>query len=295
MKSPIAFLAPATLVLGLWLGPAHAQQAQIKSQRVAEGIHMLTGQGGNIAVLSGADGTFMIDDQFAPLTDRILAAITELGGDSPRFLINTHFHGDHTGGNENLGSAGTVIFSHDNVRRRLTMETVIRAFNMVTPPQPPAALPVVTFSQDLTFHLNGHTVHAFHVPNAHTDGDAIVHFAQANVIHAGDTLFNGFFPFIDTDHGGTVRGMIAAADAILALSDDDTRIIPGHGPLADKRQVQRYRAMLATAQARLGRLKSEGKSVEQAVAAKPLDDLQSVWGNAMFDASRWIEIVYDGV
>jgi glyoxylase-like metal-dependent hydrolase (beta-lactamase superfamily II) len=152
------------------------------------------------------------------------------GGDTPRFLINTRYHADHTGGNENLGRAGTWIFSHDNVRERLTVETVLRAFNIVTPPLPKDALPVVSFSTDLTFHLNGDNLHAFHVPHAHTDGDSVVHFQKANVIHTGDIWFNGLYPFIDVDHGGTVKGVIAAADTILALADGDTRLIPGHGP-----------------------------------------------------------------
>ena len=142
---------------------------------------------------------------------------------------------------------GTLIFSHDQVRERLTVETMVKAFNMVTPPLPKDALPVVTFSSDITFHINGETILAFHVSRAHTDGDSVIHFQNANVIHAGDVFFNGFYPFIDVDHGGTVKGMIRAADAILALADGETKIIPGHGPLGDRKQLQEYRDMLNTA------------------------------------------------
>jgi glyoxylase-like metal-dependent hydrolase (beta-lactamase superfamily II) len=265
----------------------------IKTIPVADGIYMMTGKGGNMGLFIGEDGTFLIDDQFAPLTEKHLAAIKEAGGDVPRFLINTHYHGDHTGGNENLGTSGTLIFSHDNVRRNLTMETIVKAFNMTTPPQPKEALPVVTFSQDITFHLNDETVQAFHVPNAHTDGDSVIHFIDANVIHTGDTLFNGFYPFIDVDNGGTVKGMIAAVDRMLALADDKTKIIPGHGPLAGKADAKAFRDMLQTAYEKLSALKKQGKTAEEAVAAKPLADLEGKWGKGMFTGDKWVGIVYD--
>ncbi|MHB8765782.1 MAG: MBL fold metallo-hydrolase, partial [Deferrisomatales bacterium] len=253
------------------------------------------GEGGYIGLFVGPDGTFLIDDQFAPLTEKHLAAIRAVGGDTPKFLINTHYHADHTGGNENLGKAGTVIFSHDQVRERLTVETVIQAFNMVTPPLPKDALPVVTFSRDVTFHLNGDTVHAFHVPRAHTDGDSVVHFKKANVIHAGDILFNGFYPFIDVAHGGSVKGMIAAADAMLALADGETKLIPGHGPLGDRAQLQAYRDMLATAYERLNALRAKGAGADAAMAAKPLADLEERWGKGLFTGDQWVGLIYGGL
>jgi glyoxylase-like metal-dependent hydrolase (beta-lactamase superfamily II) len=285
------------LVVGLFgLSTATAaEEVEIKTQQVRDGLYMLVGKGGNIGLFIGEDGTFLIDDQFAPLTPKHLAAIRAAGGETPKFLVNTHYHADHTGGNENLGKAGTVIFSHDQVRERLTMETVIKAFNMVTPPQPKAALPVVTFSSDITFHLNGDTLHAFHVPRAHTDGDSVIHFKSANVIHTGDIFFNGFYPFIDVDHGGTVKGMIQAADAILALADADTKIIPGHGPLGDKAQLQAYRDMLTTAYKRLSGIKAKGMGVEEAVREKPLADLEELWGRGMFPGEKWVGLIYDGL
>jgi glyoxylase-like metal-dependent hydrolase (beta-lactamase superfamily II) len=280
---------------GLSISAAAEEEVVIKTLPVRDGIYMLVGQGGNIGLFIGEDGTFLIDDQFAPLTPKHLEAIKAAGGEVPKFLINTHYHADHTGGNENLGKAGTLIFSHDKVRERLTVETVIKAFNMVTPPLPKDALPVVTFSKDITFHINGETLRAFHVSNAHTDGDSVIHFQGANVIHAGDVFFNGFYPFIDVDHGGTVKGMIQAADEILALADGDTRIIPGHGPLGDKKQLQTFRDMLATAYDKLSSLKTRGMKVEEAVAAKPLAELEENWGGGIFPGDKWVGLVYNGL
>ena len=282
-------------LLALSTSAAAEEEIAIKTLPVKDSIYMIVGQGGNIGLFIGEDGTFLIDDQFAPLTPKHLEAIKEAGGEIPKFLINTHYHSDHTGGNENLGKAGTLIFSHDQVRERLTVETVIKAFNMVTPPLPKAALPVVTFSSDITFHINGDTLRAFHVSRAHTDGDSVIHFQSANVIHAGDVFFNGFYPFIDVAHGGTVKGTIQAADAILALADEDTKIIPGHGPLGDKKQLQAYRDMLGTAYDALSRLKAEGLTVEDAVARKPLADLEERWGGGLFPGDTWVGLIYSGL
>ena len=271
------------------------EEIKVKPIAVSDNIHMLVGKGGNIGVLTGSDGTFVIDDQFAPLTEKIISAIKSIGGDTPRFLVNTHFHGDHTGGNENLGKKGTLIAAHDNVRIRLTNGSFISAFGMKSPPADEAALPVLTYSQDMHFHINNETVHVIHIANAHTDGDSIVHFKNANVIHAGDTFFNGFYPFIDAAHGGSLKGMINAAEQIIALSDDNTKIIPGHGPLTNKDQLQVYRDMLNTAYTRLLDLKNQGFSVDEVVNQKPLKDLESKWGNGIFTGDRWIQIVYPGV
>ncbi len=221
---------------------------------VAGQVYMIKGDGGNIGLCIGEDGTFLIDDQYAPLTEKILAAIKAVGGSHPKFLINTHYHGDHTGGNEKLGKGGTLIFSHDNVRERLSMGSFIEAFNMKRPGLAAEGLPVVTFSEDITFHLNGDTIRASHVPHAHTDGDSFIFFKEANVIHAGDFFFNGFYPFIDVDHGGSLKGMIKAVDHVLALAHGKTKIIAGHGPLADKAELGGYRQMLATAYECLSKL-----------------------------------------
>jgi glyoxylase-like metal-dependent hydrolase (beta-lactamase superfamily II) len=292
-----SFAAVCVLITGfLCFTPIlHSSEVTIRTIPVAEQIYMITGEGGNIGLFIGTDGTFLIDDQFAPLTDQIVAAIKAAGGEFPRFLINTHYHGDHTGGNENLGQGGTLIFSHHNVRKRLSTGTFIEAFDMKREPLSKDGLPVVTFSEDITFHLNGHTIRAIHLPRAHTDGDSFIYFKEANVIHAGDIFFNGLYPFIDVEHGGSVKGMIKGVDAILSLADDKTKIIPGHGPLGDKAQLTGYRQMLETVYERLSKLKKEGKTVQAAVAAKPLADLEETWGGGMFTGDRWIEIIYPGI
>ena len=286
-------------VLTLWLVSytitVHAQADKISPVPVTDQIYMIAGKGGNVGIFTGDDGTFLIDDNFAPLTEKIIEAIKSIGGDYPKFLINTHYHGDHTGGNENFGKGGTLIFSHDNVRERLKNGSFIEAFNMKSGATAPEGLPVVTFSKTINFHLNGDTVQAIHVAHAHTDGDSFIYFKEANVIHAGDIFFNGFYPFIDVTHGGSLKGTVQAVDEILALIDNDTKIIPGHGPLGDKAQLESYRAMLWTAYERLRKLKAEGKTAQEAAAAKPLEDLEPIWGDGIFKGDRWIELIYTGV
>jgi cyclase len=280
----------------LTVAPAvQSDEVKIVAAPITEQIYMVTGKGGNIGLFIGEDGTFLIDDQFAPLTGKIVEAIKSVGGDFPRFLINTHYHGDHTGGNENLGQGGTLIFSHDNVRERLNSGSFIAAFDKKREAVSREGLPVVTFSEDISFHLNGDNVQAIHVPHAHTDGDSFIYFKKANVIHAGDLFFNGFYPFIDVTHGGSLKGTIKAVDRLLTLADDNTKIIAGHGPLGDKAQLAEYRQMLGIAYERLRKLKSEGKSAQEAAAVKPLADLDPMWGDGLFTSDRWIEIIYSGV
>ncbi len=284
---------------GLNLPQAEAKKsaagATVSIIPVAEHIFMLQGKGGNIGLFIGEDGTFMIDDQFAPLTEEIMEAVRSVGGGQPRFLINTHYHPDHTGGNENLGEGNTLIFAHHNVRERLSTGYYLKEFEMKQAGLSQKGLPVITFSHDISFHLNGDTVQAVHVDHAHTDGDSFIHFLQADVIHAGDVFFNGFYPFIDVDHGGSLKGMIAAVTKILSIADDNTKIIPGHGPLADRRQLENYRRMLVTVYERLRKLKAAGVTAEEAAEEKPLADLEDEWGDGRFDSESWIEIIYPGV
>jgi cyclase len=274
-----------------------AQQSPIKieASQLADNIYMITGQGGNIGLLTGAEGSFLVDDQFAPLTEKIIEVVKSVGGDLPRFLINTHYHGDHTGGNENLGKAGTLIMAHHAVRERLVNGSYIGAFDMKSGPADKAALPTVTYSENMHVHINGETIRIIHVPSAHTDGDSFVVFEDANIVHAGDIFFNGFFPFIDEANGGSVRGVIAGADMMLALTDADSQIIPGHGPLASREDLQAYRDMLATAYERLLKLKNQGVSVEDAITKAPLKDLEADWSGGIFTADKWIGIVYSAV
>jgi len=238
---------------------------QVRTIPITTNVYMLQGAGGNIGVSVGSDAVFVIDDQFAPLTKKILAAIAELTPNPVRFVVNTHWHSDHTGGNENLGQAGAIIYAHENVRRRMTAGQFIDALNSRVEPAPPGALPVVTFKDAVTFHINGDSVTTVHVAPAHTDGDVIIHFTKANVIHMGDTFHNAGLPFVDLSSGGSIHGIIAAADKVLAMSNAQTRIIPGHGPLADRARLKMYRDMVVALRDRVRTLISTGKTADQVV------------------------------
>lgn len=242
---------------------------EITAEPVAEGIYMLAGQGGNIGLSVGDDATFIVDDQYAPLTEKIVARIASITDRPVDYVLNTHWHFDHTGGNENFGKRGALIMAHDNVRKRMADGQYMQAFQMQIDPAPAVALPVLTFNDRLTLHANGQTIKGIHVKNAHTDGDTLVYFTEANVLHMGDTYFNGLFPFIDLESGGSIDGLIGAVQQSLAIGDEATKIIPGHGPLASKDDLQAYHDMLKTLRDRVADAVAEGKSLEQVVAAKP--------------------------
>lgn len=273
----------------------HWENVNYETTRVGENLYALIAEGGNLGVSIGEDGTFLIDDQFAPLTRKLLWQIGELGGGTPRFLVNTHWHFDHTGGNENLGAEGTLIIAHDNVRKLLSRDNHISAFNRDVPALSSEGLPVITFSHDTTFHLNQETIHVFHVANAHTDGDAVVHFQQSNVIHAGDIWFNGFYPFIDVEHGGSLAGVIAATEQIIALSDAQTKIIPGHGPVGNRAELMAYRDMLAGVFNTLSALQAEGKSLQEVIAMHPIKSYEAEWGDGFLTTEQWLGIIYSGL
>lgn len=278
---------------------ASAQQdfsaVQIETIPVAQGVHMLVGRGGNIAVASGEDGVIVIDDQFAPLHDKIVKAIAALRPEPIRFVLNTHWHGDHVGGNEALSGLGAVIVAHDNVRERMSTEQFNTLFDRRTPPAPPAALPIVTFGKDVTLHFNGEEIHVFHVPNAHTDGDSMVHFRKADVLHTGDVFFASGYPFIDRSSGGSINGLIAAVDRALDVAGPRTRIIPGHGPLSDEPGLVSYRAMLADVRDRVKAAMAAGKSLDAFVAEAPLADLDARWGGGFIDAPKLLQTVYQSL
>ena len=281
--------------------PAAAQQdfstVQIRTERVADGVYMLVGSGGNIGVSVGDDGVFLIDDQYAPLTDRILAAIRALTSEPVRFVFNTHWHGDHTGGNENLGGTGALIVAHDNVRVRMSADQVLSFAGQATevPASPDIALPVVTFAEDVTFHLNGDELHAFHVEKAHTDGDAIVHFRGANVVHMGDTYVRYGFPFIDTASGGSIDGMIAAVEATLGRIDGSTRVIPGHGELATRADLVAYGEALRAMRRAVAELALEGHPLDHILEFRPFQAQAEAWGQDRATEDRFVETVYQGV
>jgi cyclase len=268
---------------------------QIQTQRLADNLFMLLGEGGNIALSTGADGSVLVDTQYAPLNAKILAAVRAAGGSDVKYVINTHWHGDHAGGNEPLGAAGAVIIAHDNVRARMSTEQFMRAFNQRIPPSPAAALPVVTFPTRTTFHLNGDVVQIVHVENAHTDGDSIVHFTNANVIHTGDTYMKDVYPFIDVSSMGSIDGFIAAADAVLSRADANTRIIPGHGAVATKADLQRFHDMLVSVRGRIQALIDRGMTEDEVVAAKPTAEFDNPWGQGFMNPENFTRFAYQSL
>lgn len=254
--------------------PVSAQQdlsgVEIKVERLVPGVAMLSGAGGNIGLSYGEDGNILVDDQFAPLTDKIAAAVASLDPKPVRFVINTHWHSDHTGGNENFGKRGAVILAHDNVRARMSVDGFLAALNRKVPASPKVALPVVTFADGVTLHLNGDTLHVVHVATAHTDGDAIVHWQKANVLHMGDNFFHRIsFPFVDLSSGGSVDGVIAAVNHGLKMANDTTRIIPGHGPVATRSDLVNYRDMLVDIRDKVAAGLQAKRTLAQIQASQP--------------------------
>ena len=296
----------AGIAIALLAGAAVAQQAQppaapppvdfskveIKTTDIGDNVYMLEGQGGNITVALAKDGIIMVDGQFAPLHDKIKAAISTISNLPVKYLINTHYHGDHTGGNEGFAKDGAVIVSDINVKIRLAEGTTNGLTGAKTPPAAPGALPTDTYEVFSKVRLPGRVADLKHVANAHTDGDTYVWFKTANVLSTGDTFTNGRYPNIDFANGGNIKGMIAATDAYLKLTNAKSRIVPGHGPVADKAALAEYRAMLVTARDRMALLVKEGKSEDDVVAAKPFADLDKKWAPTELASKNFIRVVY---
>lgn len=280
----------------LLAAPAFAQQdfstVKIETIPVADGLYMLMGSGGNMALSTGPDGSVLVDTEYAPLNEKIRAAITAAGGTDVKFVINTHWHGDHTGGNEPFGKAGAVIIAHNNVRARMSTEQFMKELNQKVPASPPAALPTITFPNRATFHWNGNTVNIVHVDNAHTDGDSVVHFTNLNVFHTGDTFVNGQYPFIDLSSNGAFDGFIKSAENVLARSDSGTKIIPGHGSLATRADLQRFHDMLVGVRERLEALIKQGRTEDEVVAAKPTADWDADWGGGFMTPENFTRFSY---
>lgn len=298
-------MAAVTTLLAL-SGPAFAQQqpagsspppadyskAEIKTVALGNDAYMLEGQGGNITVVVAKDGIILVDGQFAPLHDRIKAAVAAISSLPIKYLVNTHYHGDHTGGNEAFAREGVTIVAQDNVKKRLAAGTTNGLTGAKTPPAPQAALPSDTYTNFSKIRLQGRVADLKHIPNAHTDGDTYVWFKTARVLAAGDTFTNGRYPNIDFANGGNIKGMIAAADVYLKLTNARTKIVPGHGPVADKTALTEFRTMLVTARDRMAKLVKDGKTEDEAVALKPFADLDAKWAPNELASKNFIRVVY---
>jgi glyoxylase-like metal-dependent hydrolase (beta-lactamase superfamily II) len=278
------------LAASLAAASAHAQRnfdnIEITHEEAATGVWVLYGAGGNIGLHTGEDAVFLVDDQFAPLTEKIQRKVLELTGKQADFVLNTHFHGDHSGGNENLGEAGALIFGHENVRKR-----ILEGDN-------PAGAPVVTFSDRQTFHINGENVRAHHVHHGHTDSDSFVHFQNANVIHTGDLMFEkslGSFPFIDLSGGGSINGVVRALEKMIEIADEATVVIPGHGKLTDRDGLIAYHAMLKDIRDEVRAQINRGRSKEDTVRARPARAYAGARQGGFISEDRFVETVYDSL
>ena len=272
--------------------PPDFSKVEIKTTDLGDNVYMLEGQGGNITVATARDGIIMVDSEFAPLHDKIKAAIAVVSNLPIKYLVDTHFHGDHTGGNEAFAKDGATVVAEINVRTRLAAGTTNGLTGVKTPPQPDAALPTKTYTGAFKIRLTGRVADLRHIANAHTDGDTYVWFKTANVLATGDTFTNGRYPNIDFANGGNIKGMIAAADLYLKLVNDRSRIVPGHGPIADKAALVNYRTMLVTARDRMAKLVKDGKSEDDVIAAKPFADLDAKWAPTELASKNFVRVVY---
>ncbi|MFH1079239.1 MAG: MBL fold metallo-hydrolase [Pseudomonadota bacterium] len=265
---------------------------QVEAIKVSGNVYMLTGAGGNIGISAGKDGVFMIDASYAPLVEKIKAAIGTFSAKPIRFVVTTHWHQDHASGNENLAREGVIVVAHENVRKRLGSEQFVEFFNRKIPPMPESALPIITFSRDISFHLNEDDILIFHVVPSHTDGDAIVHFKRFGVIQTGDLYFNGLYPFIDLSAGGSVDGVITAIKQVIDLCDSNTKVIPGHGPLSDKAGLEAYLKMLVVIRNKIAGEIKAGKTLDDVIASKPTRDFDPIWGKGFLKPEQFVKIVY---
>ena len=281
-----AFLAASPLIYSA-ANPANAQDrfadVEVKATAIKGSVHMLTGAGGNIGVSAGEDGVLIIDDQFAPLAEKIAAQLGELGSDKPKYAINTHYHGDHTGSNAFFHShKGATILAHENVRVRLANDEKIK----------PEALPTITYEDGIKIYFNGETLHVMHLAVGHTDGDSVVWFEQPNVMHTGDLFFNGRFPYIDQGAGGNVEGYMDSVKQLLAKIDDETVIIPGHGDISNKQEYSAFLAMISETFDYVKTLKQDGKTLDE-IKAMGLDDKWADWSWNFINEEKWIATLYN--
>jgi glyoxylase-like metal-dependent hydrolase (beta-lactamase superfamily II) len=268
-------------------------KVEIKVTKVAGTVYMLEGAGGNIGASVGEDGIVVIDDQFAPLAPKIEAALKGITDKPVRFILNTHYHGDHTGGNAEFAKLGTLI-AQENVRKRLAEGSEIKRFGK-TPPAPKEALPIITFEHDVSVHLNGEDVRAIHFPHGHTDGDSVIFFPQSNVVHMGDDFVTYGFPFVDIENGGSVSGMVAGVEKVLSMTKPDTKFIPGHGGLSTADDVRKFLAMLQETRAAVADAVKKHKTPEQMKKEKLLAKWEADYGKGFIKTDDWVDALYDDV
>ncbi len=269
-------------------------ELKVNAEKLAENLYMLWDSGGkgNTTVLTGDDGVLMIDTKVETSADKLLAKIGELSEKPIRFAIITHWHFDHVGGNEKVAKTGATIIAHENVRKHMGIEHDMKLLNAKVPPAPEIARPLVTFAKEITFHLNGEDVKVFHVAPGHTDGDAVIYFQNANVIHMGDLYFQGLYPYIGIYSGGSIDGMIKVIHQILPMIDENTKVVPGHGPISNKGQLQEYVSMLTAIRKNVSRLMQQGHTMEEVIAAKPTRAFDEKWGKGFLPPDQFAKLVY---
>lgn len=264
----------------------------VKTVKLTDSLYLLEGAGGNVAAFVWEEGVLLIDDKIAPASSKVRAAVSAITPKPIRFVVNSHWHRDHSGGNEALATDGAVIVAHENVRKRMSVESFIAVFDRKSPPAPAKALPIVTFTRDVTFHLGGEEIAVVHVAAAHTDSDSFVRFSKANVLHLGDCYLNDSFPVVDSVNGGSLRGLVASLDAALGMLDDNTRIIPGHGAVAGGNDLREWRDMVATINDRVTKAAAAGKSLEQIKAERPAGEWEGRFTSSFVTSDHPIEEAY---
>ena len=287
MKTPLALLCL------IFSATVYAQDLTVSTTAIKDGLYLLQGRGGNVLASVGEDGVLMVDDDYAQYAEAYKAALGKLSDEGPRYVLNTHWHGDHTGGNEFWGERGAVIVAHDNIYARMSTRQEMKIFGRVVEASPRAALPEVTFADSLALRFNGHTVEMNHLPSGHTDGDSVIYVVDANVVHMGDLFFKDRFPFVDMGSGGSVDGYLANVKTVLDSIDAETVIVPGHGTLADRSDLQRYLEMLTDTRAEVLAKLDQGMSVEE-IQEQGLDGRWKSWGEGFINESTWIGFLAAG-
>lgn len=283
-------LLSAVFTLPVMAENHHAQSPQFRTADITDNVTVLRGKGGNIAVLAGKQGILMVDNDYRDMSTALQTALKQFGGEEKlTYIVNTHWHGDHTQGNLHFGHSAQIV-AHDNVRERLLTSQEVKLFKMVTEPYPEHALPSITYKQEMTLHINGEEVGVVHFPGGHTDGDSVVFFKKANVVHMGDLYFNGFFPFVDVQNGGSVQKMAVNVSAVLDMIDENTKVIPGHGPVSDKTELTEFRDMLRGTYAEVKAMREKGMNLGQ-MQVEGLSSDWMEWTGGFLSEQVWIGIL----